>query len=184
MFMYLLLRSWKIISTIVNIMKLLIWKQEDLVGTISLTWVYTFKTWKIKGKFYSNFKIFSLIILRNMSLLNQLTSSRNNSLKPWSILGESVWTMQNSSRQLFWQRFEMQHLECYQDFPSFSLVTYICLPDMTHIRKWTRYHQYKHSDKVSSCWSCCGHQSINKIFLHFGLVTLFLTRHHPYSNLA
>ena len=27
-----------------------------------------------------------------------------------------------------------------------------CLPDMTHIRTWIRYHQYKHSDQVSSCW--------------------------------
>ena len=90
---------------------------------------------------------FCLIILRNMSMLNHIPSSRNNSLN--HILEEIVWTMQNSSRQLLWQRFKMRHPVCYQDVPSLGLVTCFCLPDMTHIRTWTRYHQYKHSDKVS-----------------------------------
>ena len=45
------------------------------------------------------------------------------------------------------------------------------LPDMTHTRKWTRNYQYKHSDKVSRCWSKeCGLQTINTIPPHFGLV--------------
>ena len=28
-----------------------------------------------------------------------------------------------------------------QDFPSFGIVIYIFLPDMTHISTWTRYHK-------------------------------------------
>ena len=134
--------------------------------------VYIFKTWRISGKFDSRFRQnilkFCLIILRNMSMLNQLPSSS----KPCARLGESVWSMQNSSRHLLWQRFKMPPPECYQDFTSFDLVTYYFLPDMTHIWKWTRYYQYKHSEKVSSCWSKeCSLQSINNTFLQFGLVS-------------
>ena len=33
---------------------------------------------------------------------------------------------------------------------SFDLVTYFLKPDMTYIRTWTRYHQDKHIDNVST----------------------------------
>ena len=132
---------------------------------------------RIKGKFDSRFRENILKFLPNYieKYVNvESTSIKYKSFsKPCNRLGESVWSMQNSSRQLFWQRFKIQPPECYQDFPIFGLVTYLfCLHDMIHIREWTRYYQHKHSDKVSSSWSKeRGLQSINSIFLQFGLVT-------------
>ena len=82
------------------------------------------------------FGSFCLIILRNMSMLNQLPSNRNISLN--HVLD---WEIQNAtSRVLSRVSFIWP-----SDLFSFSL------PDMTLIRKWTRYYQYKYSEKV---WSC------------------------------
>ena len=97
MFMYLLLRSWKIISKIVNIMKLPIWKQEDLVGTLSLTWVQEVKYKHLKHEELK--ENFFLIILGNMSTLNQLPSSRNNYLNhviDWEKVFDQCKTHQNN----------------------------------------------------------------------------------------
>ena len=56
----------------------------------------------------------------------------------------------------------------------FSFIDLVSDPHMIHIRTWTRYHLDKHSDQISRCLSKkCGIQSVNKIFLQFGLVIIF-----------
>ena len=53
---------------------------------------------------------------------------------------------------------------------------------MAHFHTISRYNQDKHSDHFSRVldWKC-GLYSVQKVFLRFDLVTLFLTPHHPIS---
>jgi len=57
-------------------------------------------------------------------------------------------------------------------------------PNMTHIRTWPRYCQNKHSDQVIKIRWQIWPLECKKKFLRFDLVTSFLTRHDPYSNLT
>ena len=71
------------------------------------------------GKIFCSF---CLIILRNMSMLNQLLSSRNKSLNhvlDWKKVFDQYKTHQDN----YSDKDSKCNLQCYQDFPSYGLVT-------------------------------------------------------------
>ena len=143
--MYLSLRSWKIISKIVNI------KKTANLKTRGPCWYYIAhrSAWADKYKHLRHeeskenltagsgriFWSFCLIILRNMSLLNQLPSSKNNSLNhvlDWEKVFDQCKTHQNN--------YSEKDLKLVLSRFSFIWPSHSFLPDMTHIRKWARYY--------------------------------------------
>ena len=73
-----------------------------------------------------------------MSMLNQLPSSRNNSLNhllDWEKVFEQCKSHQDNNSDKD-SKYNLQSV----------IKIFLHLPNMTHIQTWTRYHQYKHSD--------------------------------------
>ena len=64
----------------------------------------------------------------------------------WNVISNAIHI-----KTIILTKIQMRPSKCKQDFPSFGLVTYFCLPDMTNIQTWPTYHQDKHSNKVSTC---------------------------------
>ena len=105
---------------------------------------------------------------------------------PWPIFKCLRYCQDYHSEQVWWWFGpKLWPPECWTRF-FYDLTYWPCFwAAMTHIQTWSRYFHDLHSEQL--WWwldQNCGLQSVDKVFLWFDLLTLFLTRHDPCSNLS
>ena len=132
MLMFLLLRSWKIISKIVNIMKLAIGKNRRTLLALyrsaecKSSHVYTIKTWRIKGKFDSRQKYFEVSALSywEISMLNQLPPSSFCVFYKLHPLEQTWWRFREVQSRNIWKKLFKKSWQ--DEFNSYSFCVNNC----------------------------------------------------------